>query len=136
MIDTVINNIKNSLINNNCKAVYSAFDAVPYYSKNNEISTYIGMQEFETHIPIYSLNTVFIPFSAVAEISVHAPAEFSADKLFAFFSNYILSALNNSDYHIYEFKKITVKPDTNLKKLILKCDFCLSGIFRKENSSL
>lgn len=135
MINTIINNIRDLLISSDYKAVYSAFDSIPYYSKGNETSTYIGLPEFETRNPVYALNTIFIPFSAVAEISVNAPADSSAEKLFAFFTGYIIPRLNNSDYHIYDVKKITLKPDTNLKKLVLKCDFRISGVFRKENPS-
>lgn len=136
MIDTLINNIRNSLISSDYKDVYSAFDSIPYYSKNNNvISTYVNIPEFETHTPVYALNTVFIPFSAVAEISVNAPADCSAENLFAFFSEYILPKLNDSDYHIYEVRKITLKPDTNIRKLVLKYNFRIEGIFRKENIS-
>lgn len=135
MIDTIINNIRNSLVSSDYNAVYSAFDSIPYYSKNNGFSTYIDIPEFETHTPVYALNTVFIPFSAVAEISVNAPADCSAESLFSFFSEYILPRLNDSDYHIYEVKKITLRPDTNIKKLVLKYSFRIDGIFRKENTS-
>lgn len=135
MIETIINNIRNSLISSDYKNVYSAFDSIPYYSKNSGILTYINVTEFETYNPVYAPDVIFIPFSAVVEINVNAPADCSAEILFRFFSEYILPKLNDSDYHIHKVKKISLKPDTNLKKLVLKYSFCMEGIFRKEISS-
>lgn len=135
MIDKIIQDIKNIITSDTYKAVYSSFDSIPYYSKNSEISTYVGISEFETKTPIYALNTIFIPFSAAAEISLAAPMDCSADVLFTFFSDFIMSKLGDSDYHMREIKSLIIKPDTNIKKLVLKCEFCISGMIRKENTS-
>lgn len=135
MIDNIIKNIKSLLLSDDYKAVYSSFDNIPYYNKNKGISTYIGIPEFETRNPIYALNTVFIPFSGCLEISVAASLDCSADSLFSFFGEYILPRLSDSEFHIYEVKKITLKPDTNIKRLVLKCQLRISGIFRKENTA-
>ena len=70
MIETIINNIRNSLISSDYKNVYSAFDSIPYYSKNSGILTYINVTEFETYNPVYAPDVIFIPFSAVVEKSV------------------------------------------------------------------
>jgi len=134
MIDTIIRNIIDILKSDSYKAVYSAFDNIPYYSKENQICTYIGISEFDTKTPVYALSTVFIPFSSVIEISLTAPQDSSADILFSFFSS-IMSKLGDSDYHINEIKGISIKPDTNIRKLVLKSSFSISGIFRKENIS-
>lgn len=136
MINTIIQNIKNVIMTDDYKSVYSSFDNIPYYNKNKEIATYIGMKEFQTRKTVYSLNTIFIPFSAIAEISVTAPLDSSAENLLEFFDKNIMEKLNNSIYHNPEIKKLAIKPDTNIKKLVLQCEFNISGIFRKEKLTL
>lgn len=136
MINTIIQNIKNVITTDDYKSVYSSFDNIPYYNKNKEISTYIGIKEFQTRKTVYSVNTIFIPFSAVAEISVTAPLDSSAETLLEFFDKNIMKKLNNSIYHYPEIKKLVIKPDTNIKRLVLQCEFKISGIFRKENLTL
>ncbi|MDE5946633.1 MAG: hypothetical protein K2G63_04930, partial [Oscillospiraceae bacterium] len=85
---------------------------------------------------VYSVDTIFIPFSAIVEISVTDSLNSPAENLFEFFNKNILSRLNNSIYNYPEIKKLVIKPDTNLKRLVLQCEFNISGIFRKENFSL
>lgn len=136
MIDIIIDDIKNIIKSDDCKAVYSAFDSIPYYCKSSEISTYVGVSSFETKRPIYTADTVFLPFYSTIRLDVTAPASYSADVLFRFFDEFILPRLNDSKYNIWEMKSLIIRPDTNLKKLVLKCEFNISGIFRKERQNV
>ncbi len=131
MLETIINAIKAKLEENGADNVYSAFDNVNMESRSKSIFTVVDISSFESSAPIYSLYTVYIPYKAEAEIKVTAPENCSMTDIYRYYDKFIGTALAGFNG---SFKGMTVKFDSNIRRLVLTAKLSLSGIIRLERS--
>lgn len=134
MLEAIINAVKAKLEECGAHPVYSAFDNVPLERRDRGIFTVADIISFESSAPIYSLCTVYIPYKAEVEIRVTAPENSSMTDIYRYYDKFIgaaaagLSGLNGS------LKGMTVKFDSNIRRLVLTAKISLSGIIRSERS--
>ncbi len=107
--------------------VYTIFDNIPV-SKKGSCYIIAGIEGLEFSVPVYSQYNVYMPFSAKAVLSLAAPPDTSAEKLYSCFEQYILKAMDGSGSLNCRLKALTVKNDGNLRRLILRSEFEVSGI--------
>lgn len=130
---TVLNELKTALTNIGNDSVYLAFDAQPASAKGKYI-TVIGTKSFEYLAPVYSPYTIYFPFRTELEISVTAPEYSDISSLYTYFSTKVQPAVDNMSGLCSRLSKLTVKHDTNLKKLVLTAVFSAGGIRQTERS--
>lgn len=123
ILDELTDTIKTTGFND----VYTIFDNIPVNKKG---SCYIiaGIEGLEFSIPVFSQYNVYMPFSAKTVVSLAASPDTSAEKLYSAFEQYILKALDNADNLNCRLKSLSVKNDRNLRRLILRSEFEVSGI--------
>lgn len=135
MITSIISEIIQKISQNNSVPVYSAFDAVSIERKSKDFFTTVGLNSFDLQTPIYSAFTIFIPYKAEIDINVTAPENYSMQKLYEYFSDNIKSALNDISGMNCSIRKISMKHDSNINRLVLMARFSVSGIDKIERSS-
>lgn len=134
MLETIINAVKAKLQECGAHPVYSAFDNVPIERRDKGIFTVVDISSFESSAPIYSLYTVYIPYKAETEIRIIAPEHCSMTDIYRYYDKFIgeaaagLYGLNGS------LRGMTVKFDSNIRRLVLTAKLSLSGIIRSERS--
>lgn len=131
MLETIINAVKARLEENGAEHVYSAFDNVPMESRRRDIFTVVDISSFESSAPIYSLCTVYIPYRAETEIRVTAPEYCSMTDIYRYYDKFIGTAAGGFNGSV---KGLTVKFDSNIRRLVLTAKLSLSGIIRSERS--
>lgn len=131
MLETIINAVKAKLEENGADRVYSAFDNVPMESRKGGIFTVVDISSFESSAPIYSLYMVYIPYRAETEIRVTAPENCSMTDIYRYYDKFIGAAAAGSNGSL---KGMTVKFDSNIRRLVLTARLSLSGIIRSERS--
>lgn len=132
MINSIINEIIEKLRASGLKEVYSAYDAVSVERKSRNFYTIIGLDTFELHQPIYSPATVFTPYKAEIYMNVTAPENYSMQKLYEYFSEKIKPVImENSGLDCY-IKKVSMKHDTQINRLILCAKISVTGIEKYE----
>lgn len=131
MLETIINAVKAKLEENGAHNVYSAFDNVRMESRSKDIFTVVDISSFESSAPIYSLYTVYIPYKAETEIKVTAPVNCSMTDIYRYYDKFIAAALAGFNG---SFKGMTVKFDSNIRRLVLTAKLSFSGIIRLERS--
>ena len=131
MLETIINAVKAKLEESGAYPVYSAFDNVSLESRKKGIFTVVDISSFESSSPIYSLYTVYIPYRAEVNIRITAPENCSMTDIYRYYDKYIGSAaagLNGS------LSGMTVKFDSNIRRLVLTARLSLIGVIRSERS--
>lgn len=136
MLKNIISEIISALEKNGINNVYSAFDAMPIAYKKHDIFIVIALDGFESMTPIYSQYNVFIPFKAEISLSITAPTDASAEKLYDYFDEQILPVFRDITTLMCSLKKVNVKFDSNINRLVLKTTFSASGINRIERSDV
>lgn len=131
MLETIINAVKAKLEENGAHNVYSAFDNVRMESRSKDIFTVVDISSFESSAPIYSLYTVYIPYKAEMEIKVTAPENCSMTDIYRYYDKFIAASLAGFNG---SFKGMTVKFDSNIRRLVLTAKLSFSGIIRLERS--
>lgn len=134
MINSIIQEIIRKLSHNGTIPVYSAFDAVSVERKNRGFFTVVGLSSFELQTPIYSEFTIFVPYKADIDINVTAPENYSMNKLYQYFSDNIKSDIMEISGMNCTMKKISMKHDSNINRLVLTARFSVSGMDRLERS--
>lgn len=132
MIDAIINEFTGTLLKSGLKEVYSAYDAVSVERKSRNFYTIIGIDAFEFQQPIYSPVTVFTPYKAEIYIDVTAPEKYSMQKLYEYFSEKIkpvIMEISGIDCYI---KKVSMKHDTQINRLVLSAKISVTGIEKYE----
>jgi len=135
MLKNIIDNVITSLHLSGAYEVYSAFDAIPTDRKNKGIFVTVGIGSFESSMPIYSLSATYVPFKAEIEINVTAPENFSSADLYEYFDLRILPAIHKPEKLSCCLKKLSLRYDTNVQRLVLCVKLSAGGITRIERSS-
>lgn len=133
MID-VINKIKQELTENGTSDVYSAFDAVPVVSKG-DFFTVIGFKNFESFTPIYSQYTIYIPFRSELEITVVSPPDASMEEVYNYYEVKVKKVIDGICGFKNKISRMTVKPDSNIKKFVLSVILSVEGMQRIERET-
>lgn len=136
MLNGIISVVTEKLTEKGASPVYGAFDAVPADRKNSGIYTIVGVRSFESTTPIYSLTKIYLPFRAELDIKVTAPENYSAERLYEFFSDKIYPAAAELSGLESFLKGISLKFDSNISRLVLTAVISASGTTKIERSSL
>ena len=136
MLNAVIERVCRELKAFGAVPVYSAFDAVPVEKKTGGLYTVVGIELFERTAPIYSEYIVYVPFQADVSIKVTAPQDCSLEKLYDYYSSKVSPAIGELTGLRCRLKKLTVKYDSNLSRLVLTAIVGTEGITRIERSSV
>lgn len=134
MLTEIIDSVVNALRGNGADEVYSAFDAKPVEKKNHGIFTTVGISAFESTTPIYTYNMIYLPFKAEIEINVTAPAQFSAEELYSFYDSSIQPAVHELEGLSCSLKKLTLRFDSNVQRLVLCVKLSAGGMTKIERS--
>lgn len=132
MITSIISEIIKQISKNNSIPVYSAFDAISIERKNREFFTTVGLNSFELQTPIYSEFTIFIPYKAEININVTAPENYSMQKLYDYFSDNIKPSINQISDMNCSIRKISMKHDSNINRIVLVAVLSVSGMDKLE----
>ena len=135
MINSIIKEIIEKLSAKGLKEVYSTYDAVPLERKSRNFFTVIGLDTFESQQPIYSPETVFIPYKAEIFINVTAPESYSMRKLYEYFSGNIKPVIMENSGLDFYIKKVSMKHDTQVSRLVLTAEISVTGIEKYERNS-
>lgn len=134
MLKTILSQITDELKNAGVSEVYTAFDNIPMDKKGREIFTVVGIDGFESSAPIYSEYTIFLPFKAEVGISLIAPLSMDMARLYGVFDSDIMPLIDRLGSLTCSLRNITIKNDANIKRLVLKARFSVSGISKLERS--
>ncbi len=135
MIDGIIREITEKLSQNGVTPVYSAFDAVAVDRKNRGFFTVINMGSFELQTPIYSEFTAFVPYRADIDIIVTAPENYRMEKLYEYFSDNVQPTVMKFSGMNCSLRKISIKHDSNINRLVLTAKLSVSGMNKFERGS-
>lgn len=135
MLNSIISAAITALEAHGATRVYSAFDAVPIELKRGGIFTVIGVSSFESTSPIYSLSTIFLPFKAELEIKVTAPENYSAERVYKYFSEKIAPAAAEFSGLGSFLKRVSIKFDSNINRLVLTAIVSTVGTTKFERSA-
>ena len=133
MLETIINSVKSELEKAGATSVYSAFDCVPLEKRAGNIFTVVDICAFESSAPIYSLNTVYVPYTAVAALRITAPENCSMTDIYSYYDRYIGASVTGASGRI---SGMTVKFDSNIRRLVMTVKVSLSGIIKAERSAV
>lgn len=134
MLNSIISEAVAKLEVHGASHVYSAFDAVPIELKRNGIFTVVGVSSFESASPIYSLSTIFLPFKAELEIKVTAPENYSAERVYKYFSDKVAPAAAEFSGLGSFLKQVFIKFDSNINRLVLTAIVSAVGTTKIERS--
>lgn len=95
----------------------------------------MGISAFESSAPIYSPYTVYVPFKAEVEINVTAPENYSMVQLYSYYDENISKAVEDMSGLTCRLTKMSVKFDSNIRRLVLTVKLAASGITKIERSS-
>ncbi|MDE6539527.1 MAG: hypothetical protein K2K66_05000 [Ruminococcus sp.] len=135
MIDSIINKIIENLSRNGIKNIYSAYDAISVEKKGRDFYTLVGLESFEMHKPIYSALTLFMPYEAEISLNITAPENYSIQKLYEYFSEKIKPAVMNFSGIDCYIKKISMKHNLQINRLVLTVRLSVSGIEKSEREN-
>ena len=134
MLNDIIKTVADKLSDSGVSPVYSAFDGVPAEQKCRGIYTVVGVENFSSTAPVYSLSAVYLPFRTDISIRVTAPKDMSAEKLFGYYSSKIAPALDDLSGLSCSLSKLTLKYDSNISRLVLTAILSAGGVTRIERS--
>ncbi|WP_028520076.1 hypothetical protein [Ruminococcus flavefaciens] len=135
MLRDIIQDIISRLRAQDVTDVYSAFDAKAVERKGRSFFTVVGISAFESSAPIYSPYTVYVPFKAEVEINVTAPENYSMVQLYGYYDENISKAVEDMSGLTCRLTKMSVKFDSNIRRLVLTVKLAASGITKIERSS-
>ena len=133
MLKTIINSIIDELEAADVENVYSAFDAYTIENKG-DIFTIIGIGAFETSPPIYTMAYAYVPFRAEVDISITAAKNMSMEELYDYYTDNIEAALLQMTDMRYTLKKLSLKFDSNIQRLVLNIKLETGGITKLERN--
>lgn len=134
MLKDIITCVTQKLAEQGAQNVYSAFDAQAVEKKGSGIFTVVGVSWFECSSPIYTKYTLFMPYKAELDINVTAPERYTLEQLYSYYDEYIDPVISDMTGLTCSLKKLTLKYDSNLRRLVLNVKLGASGIFRSERS--
>ena len=129
MLETIISSVKAELEKAGTPNVYSAFDNVPIEKRSGNIYTVVDICSFESSSPIYSLNTVYIPYKAGVSLRITAPESSDMTDIYSYYDRYIGASAAGASGSL---SGMTVKYDSNIRRLVMTVKVSLSGIIRAE----
>lgn len=133
MLKTIINSIISELEAADVENVYSAFDAYTIENKG-DIFTIIGIGAFETSPPIYTMAYAYVPFRAEVDISITATKSMTMEELYDYYTDNIEAALLQMTDMRYTLKKLSLKFDSNIQRLVLNVKLETGGITKLERN--
>ena len=133
MLKTIINSIISELEAADVENVYSAFDAYTIENKG-DIFTIIGIGAFETSPPIYTMAYAYVPFRAEVDISITATKSMTMEELYDYYADNIEAALLQMTDMRYTLKKLSLKFDSNIQRLVLNVKLETGGITKLERN--
>ena len=133
MLKTIINSIIDELEAADVENVYSAFDAYTIENKG-DIFTIIGIGAFETSPPIYTMAYAYVPFRAEVDISITATKSMTMEELYDYYTDNIEAALLQMTDMRYTLKKLSLKFDSNIQRLVLNVKLETGGITKLERN--
>ena len=136
MLKDIIDSVIAKFNAHGLNSVYSAFDALPVESKGNDIYSIVGVSEFESSTPIYSLSYIYLPFKTQIEIKITGSKNTSMASLYNYFDTYIQPVINDMADLNCSLKKISVKYDSNIQRLVLAINLSASGMSKFERGNL
>lgn len=136
MLNSIIEAVSAALRNAGAQPVYSAFDAVPAERKDKGIYTVVGIDSFESTAPVYSQYVVYIPFKSELSIKVTAPPAYPASVLCDYYSMHVAPAVEAISGLECSLKKLSVKFDSNIQRLVLSAVLSAGGITRIERDNV
>ena len=135
MLNTIIGRVIRELRSFGSDSVYSAFDAIPAEKKSKGIYTVVGIEAFESTAPVYSPYIVYLPFRADISVKVTAPPDVPLGTLYGYYSTKTAVAIRELSGLSCSLKKLTVKYDSNISRLVLAAVLSAGGITRIERST-
>lgn len=136
MINLIINKIIENLSGNGIKNIYSAYDAKSAEKKGKDFYILAGLESLEMHKPIYSEITLFVPYEAEISLNITAPENYSMQKLYEYFSEKIKPAVMDFPEIDCYIKKITMKHNSQINRLVLCVRLSVSGIEKSERKNI
>ena len=136
MLKAIISQIKETLEENGVKNVYTAFDNIPLSRKPADVFTVVSVGALESRNPVFSQYSIYVPFTADAEISIIASQNTSMTELYDYFEKYILPLAGKLASHKSMLKNLAVKYDSNISRFVMKISFSASGMVTLERSGL
>ncbi|MBE6855959.1 MAG: hypothetical protein IJO99_05490 [Ruminococcus sp.] len=135
MIKDILNQISSSLSSFGVNSVYTAFDNIPISKKESRYIV-VSVDSFETASPIFSDLSIFLPYKAVAELSVIAPCTSSLAELYDYFDSKLLPLMDKLGSLTSALRGVSMKYDSNINRLVMKIQLSVSGISRIERSDV
>jgi hypothetical protein len=113
--------------------VYTAFDALPVRTKARSF-TVVGIRSYEASAPVFSPTIIFLPFKAEVEINVYARESEPMTALYTYFETYVRPAIDAVSGTTGRLCRLSMKHDSNLRRLVLTAGVSVSGIRRIERA--
>ncbi len=135
MLKEILDSIKEKLRQAGVTNVYSAFDALPV-EKKGEVFTVVGIGAFETSKPVYSQFNVYLPFKTEIEVNVTAQRDMSMASLYNYYCDEIEPVLAGMADMNCSVRKMAVRYDSNIQRLVLTVRLAASGMSKMERSSI
>ena len=135
MLKDVIDKVINVLKKNGVNDVYSAFDNISTESKGKHIYSVVGVSEFESSTPVYSLSYIYLPFKTELEIKVTGSKDISMTELYDYFDENIQPAIDDMTDLNCSLKKLSVRYDSNIQRLVLTIRIAANGLNKIERST-
>ena len=136
MLKDIIDSVAEALSESGVDEVYSAFDAIPIDNKSKSFFTTVGISAFESSVPIYTYFMIYLPFKAELEINVTAPKNISMEQLYSYYDEKIQPVVHRLEGLSCSVKKLSLRYDTNVQRLVLCARLSASGMTKFERSSL
>lgn len=135
MLKEILDSIVSQFTEKGVQNVYSAFDAYPVEKKGG-IFTIIGIGAFETAPPIYSQFSIYLPFKTEFEINVTGTKNMSMQAIYTYYCDNIEPVLKSMTDMNCSLRKMTVRFDSNIQRLVLTIKLSASGMDRTERGCL
>lgn len=134
MLKEILDGMVTKLTEAGVENVYSAFDAYPI-EKKGQVFTVIGIGALETCAPIYSQFSVYLPFKTEIELNLTANKDMSMPMLYNYYCDSIEPVVMGMTDMNCSLKKMAIKFDSNIQRLVLTVRLSASGMNRMERSS-
>ncbi|MBQ8959597.1 MAG: hypothetical protein IJ071_00015 [Ruminococcus sp.] len=135
MLTDIISDVKSRLAQAGVRNVFTAFDALPV-DKKGECFTVVGVSSLSVEAPIKAPMTVYFPIRAEVEITLLAPESWSLEQIYGLFCEKIEPVLLELSGLTTRLKSLSLRPDSNLHRTVLKAVVFAGGIRTVERSSL
>lgn len=135
MIKEILSNMVTRLTEAGVENICSAFDAYPI-EKKGQVFTVIGIGAFETCAPIYSHFSVYLPFKTEIELNLTANKDLSMPMLYDYYCDNIEPVIMGMTDMNFSLKKMSIKFDSNIQRLVLNVRLSASGMNRMERSGV